>query len=84
MSAKPIEKKWIGLTVETWPMDEVSTRNCFNCLVDNIGRYVLCRVGHPMTPSKRPTEKLTCRAVLVRAYLFHSCHGCTGLDTKWA
>jgi hypothetical protein len=63
---------------------EVSTRNCYHCLVPKEGIYVSCRKGHPMiTVSGRHKHRLTYNGVIRLARLMKPCQNCPDFDNDW-
>ena len=67
-------------TTETWPADEVSTRNCSNC-----------HMTPPPMPTPRPAVHCAAGHKLSRQYqgvvlhdrLFQECVGCPDIDNNW-
>ena len=64
---------------ETWDLNEVSTRNCYNCMDD--GKFVRCREEHEMT-SNRGTQ-LTLKRILGLNGLCDDCVRCPDFDNNW-
>lgn len=72
------------LSVAVWPADEISTRNCRNCLAPKEGVYVSCRKGHPMITGRRLNRHaLTYNGVLKLGKLLLPCRGCKDFDNDW-
>lgn len=71
--------------VTPWPLDEVSTRNCYNCLAPREGRYVSCRLGHPLiTRSGNHRRRLAYNGVVRNNSILKPCQGCHDFDNDWA
>ena len=72
------------MTVEPWPDDEVSTRNCYHCLAPKDGIYVRCGKGYPMVAtSGRHKRQLTYNGVIRLARLLKPCQSCADFDNDW-
>ena len=70
--------------VTPWPLDEVSTRNCYHCLAPRSGIYVSCRKGHSMvTTSGKHKRQLTYNGVIRQKRLLKPCQGCKDFDNIW-
>jgi hypothetical protein len=73
------------VTAEPWSSDEVSTRNCYNCLAPNGGIYVRCRRGHSMIGDYcRHKRRLTYNGVVTIPRLLKPCQGCEHFDNDWS
>ena len=77
------------MTVETWPLNEISTRNCLFCKVMtthhkkfNIRAY--CELGKPLSKQKRimdPSYSMPLKDVLKCPTFFHSsCSKCRSFE----
>ena len=71
-----------------WGKDEVSTRNCYNAIVENGGSIngtfqgiISCRVGKKMFDGEN--NKLNDKRVASRGILFASCKNCSNFDNDW-
>lgn len=64
----------------SWPKNERSTRNCFNCIADGIA--VKCRKDRPML-YERTDLRLESRTVEKNTLLFPCCKGCNDFDNNW-
>ena len=83
VSRKKKKRKQV-VTVEPWPIDEVSTRNCRHCLAPKNGVDVKCRKGHPMAAKyDRHRHSLTYNGVIRVARLVAPCLGCPDFDNDW-
>ena len=72
------------ITVEGWPEDEVSTRNCYHCLAPSEGVHVRCRCGHEMvTEYYRHLRQLTYNGVIRSDALLKLCRRCADFDNNW-
>lgn len=65
-----------------WPPDEVSTRNCFNCLASPVDIYVSCRKGNALLTS-RGDSPLAYNGVVRTNKLLGACRDCKGFDNNW-
>lgn len=63
-----------------WPENEISTRNCYNCLVG--GHLVHCRKGRNMQSPKYGFQ-LTYRGVMRDNRLLSPCINCGNFDNTW-
>jgi|TARA_Y100000310_G_scaffold130679_1_gene129812 hypothetical protein len=71
-----------------WGKDEVSTRNCYNAIIENGGSIdgtfqgiVSCRVGKEILDTDN--NKLNDKRVASRGILFASCKNCSNFDNDW-
>jgi hypothetical protein len=71
-----------------WEKTEVSTRNCYNAIVENGGSIdgtfqgiISCRVGKRMFDGDN--NKLNDKRVVSRGILFASCKDCSNFDNDW-
>jgi len=63
------------------PATEVSTRNCYNCLVD--GEYVACRKDRILSKHAHRQMRLSYEKVLKSEYLYRCCRDCPDFDNDW-
>ena len=73
---------------QMWEKTEVSTRNCYNAIVENTGSIngtflgiISCRVGKRMFDGDN--NKLNDKRVVSRGILFASCKDCSNFDNDW-
>ena len=72
------------LEIEPWPADEVSTRNCYHCLVSGEGLHVGCRLGHSLaTNSHKKRRLLTYNGVIRISRLLKPCRYCQDFRNDW-
>jgi len=72
------------ITVESWPEDEISTRNCHHCLAPKEGVYVRCRQGRQMVAEYyRHLRQLTYNGVIRYDGLLKLCRNCPDFDNDW-
>ena len=67
-----------------WGKTEISTRNCYNAIVENGGSIkgiISCRVGKKMFDGEN--NKLNDKRVASRGILFASCKNCSNFDNDW-
>ena len=77
-------RKRLFSTVTPWPLDEVSTRNCYHCLAPRRGIHISCRKGHSMvTTSGKHKRQLTYNGVIRQKRLLKPCQGCKDFDNSW-
>jgi len=70
--------------VSPWPLDEVSTRNCYHCMAPDDGVHVACRKGHPLvTRSGKHKRRLAYNGVIRQNRLLRPCQGCKDFDNRW-
>ncbi len=76
-----------------WEKTEISTRNCYNAIVESEG-IVSCRVGKEREDWSKvgnktlflydgDNKKLTDKRVDSRGILFASCKNCPDFDNNW-
>ena len=80
---------------EMWEKAEISTRNCYNAIVENGGEgtcqrgefpcynIVSCRVSRAVPLCDGKNNKLHDRRVASRGILFASCKDCPDFDNDW-
>ena len=66
---------------EMWEKAEISTRNCYNAIVQN--GIVSCRLSTPVPLWDGKNNKLTDRRVASRGIIFASCKDCSDFDNDW-
>ena len=72
-----------ALSTETWPLNEVSTRNCRHCLARDV--FVCCGKGHSMVGEySRHKRRLTYNGVITASRLLKPCLGCEDFDNDWS
>jgi hypothetical protein len=71
------------LEIEPWPADEVSTRNCYHCLVFGGGLHVGCRLGHSLSTNSHKKRRLTYNGVIRMPRLLKPCLGCPDFRNDW-
>jgi hypothetical protein len=71
------------LEIEPWPADEVSTRNCYHCLVSGGGIHVGCRLEHSLSTNSHKKRRLTYNGVIRVSRLLKPCRGCPDFCNNW-
>lgn len=67
-----------------WPVDEVSTRNCYHCLIAGDEVHVRCRKGHSLVETTaKHSRPLTYNGVVRQRSLLKPCLGCPDFDNSW-
>jgi len=72
------------LSIEPWPLDEASTRNCRHCLVPKDRGRVLCGKGHLMVGDHDDKGRLTYNRVVTVPWIFKPCKDCADFDNDWS
>ena len=69
-------------TVKPWDSDEISTRNCYNCVVSS--EEVICRLGKSLTKRRWGNHRtLSYNGVVRFNGLFEPCRSCADFDNQW-
>lgn len=69
------------IKVEIWLLDEVTTRNCTNCIPNANDEYVNCDKGHPLLDSQG--EPYSYDHVINASYLLWPCQGCPDFERQF-